>query len=217
MEEWTRWHERHKEKIELVAGIDCWIWTAGTTTKSRGAYYGRVKFDKGGGSYSEYAHRSSFFSFNGYMPGSDRHVCHRCGVGLCVRPSHLYDGTPQTNGLDKGVMRTGRGKLLDDDVLEIRQMYKDGVPLLEIADSFSIAFGTVYPIVMGRSYAHAPFPEGHATAIRMRSPLTDDELLGIRSRLRQGVSQRLIGIEFSVAQSIISRINTGKKHSSRCH
>ena len=37
---WTEWHDQHANKIELIAGIDCWIWSGGRG----GRGYGRVKY-----------------------------------------------------------------------------------------------------------------------------------------------------------------------------
>ena len=212
MEEWTSWHERHKDKIEIIAGVDCWIWTAARTG---GKKHGRVRYGKSGERYSEYAHRAAFMEFNGYMPPKGQMVCHKCGVGLCVRPSHLYNGNAETNGFDMSVMGTGAGKLTYNDAYEIRVKYKNGSKIQDIADEYGLAFGSVYPIVAGKSYRHAPFPENYSYGDRLRKPLTEGEVLDIRQMLLNGCTQREIAGKHNVARSIISRINTGDRHKNK--
>lgn len=210
MIEWTDWHERHKEKILLVPGLDCWIWTAGRTAQKD---HGRVRFtDESGNKYSEYAHRAAYISFAG-KPADGSFICHKCGVGLCVRPSHLYAGTAATNGKDTADMgRTGKGKLTYQQAYEIRCAYQNGEKLQDIADRYGVAFGTVYPIVMGKAYKHAPFPQNYIHGQRFRRPLRPDELKDIREMLSSGISQAKIAKKHNIAQSIISRINTGDRH-----
>jgi hypothetical protein len=211
MNEWTDWHELRSNMIELVAGVDCWIWTAGTTATAQGASHGRVRYL----GKSEYAHRAAFHSFNGYMPSSGRMVCHRCGVGLCVRPGHLYDGDAGSNGKDTSIMGTGTAILSFQDAYDIRVMYMNGSRLAEIAEKYNIAFGSVYPIVIGKSYRHAPMPKGLVTGRRARQPLSSAEVSDIREMLANGVPQSKISKKHNVAQSIISRINTGVRHKAK--
>lgn len=209
MKEWTNWHEAHKDKILIAPGIECWIWTAG---RSFDKFYGRVRIKCSAGTrYSEYAHRAAYTEYFGEIAKSGV-ICHKCGVGLCVRPSHLYDGTPQTNGKDTADMLRTKGKLTYRQVFEIRRAYQNGERLQSIADRYKIAFGTVYPIVNGKSYKHAPFPENYTTGKRFRKPLEQEELQDIRKMLSEGFPQAKIAKKHKIAQSIVSRINTGSRH-----
>jgi hypothetical protein len=210
MTEWTDWHEHHKTKILLVPGIDCWIWVAGRTAQKS---HGRVRFtNENGDRYSEYAHRAAYISFFG-KPSEGTFICHKCGVGLCVRPSHLYAGTAATNGKDTADMRMGKkAKLTYQQAYEIRCSYQSGEKLQNIADQYGVAFGTVYPIVMGKSYRHAPFPQNYSFGNRARKPLTQEDVADIRHMLSKGISQAKISQKHNVAQSIVSRINTGNRH-----
>lgn len=212
MSEWTEWHERHCDKIELIPGIDCWIWVAGTTAKARASTHGRVRFERPNGEkYSEYAHRAAYISAFG-VPPEGKLLCHRCGVGLCVRPSHMYLGTPAENGKDMADMGTGTAALTYDKAYDVRLRYQRGDSLQSIADRYGIAFGTVYPIVMGKSYKHVPFPPNYRFGERFRKPLTQDEVSDIRSMLSNGWTQGQIAKKHNVAANTISRIKTGVRH-----
>lgn len=212
MSEWTEWHEKHQDKIELIPGIDCWIWSAGTVAESRGRSHGRVRFQMPcGEKYSEYAHRAAYISAFG-VPHKGRFVCHRCGVGLCVRPSHMYVGTAADNGKDMADMGAGTASLTYDQAFDVRLRYQRGEALQNIADRYRIAFGTVYPIVMGKSYKHVPFPPNYRFGERFRKPLTQDDVADIRLMLSNGWTQRQIATKHNVAASIISRIKTGARH-----
>lgn len=212
MNEWTPWHEHHAEKIELIAGVDCWVWIAGANSSKT---HGRVRFtDRFGKRYSEYSHRAAFISAFGKI-NDDAIICHKCGVGLCVRPSHLYEGSHSTNSKDMADMGTGRSMLSYNEALDVRQRYANGEGLQEIADHYGLAFGSVYPIVMGKVYKHAPFPKNYTYGNRSRKPLTSEEITGIRQMLADGKSQYVIAEKHNVAQSIVSRIKTGVKHAGR--
>ena len=82
---------------KVVRTDDCWIWTACTI----GDGYG--KFSANGIQYS--AHRYSYEIAFGTIPDG-LWVCHKCDVPSCVRPDHLFLGTPKENALD--CVRKGR-------------------------------------------------------------------------------------------------------------
>jgi hypothetical protein len=80
----------------------CWLWTG---TKNN-AGYGQAHWS----GRHVLAHRASWEMHNGPAPAG-MHICHRCDVRLCVRPDHLFLGTPDDNVQDmiaKGRMSTGR-------------------------------------------------------------------------------------------------------------
>lgn len=60
------------------------------------------------------AHRASWVDANGPIPDG-MFVCHHCDNPKCVRPSHLFLGTPHDNALDKVVKgRQSRGRAHGD-------------------------------------------------------------------------------------------------------
>lgn len=95
----------------------------------------------------------------------DLHVCHRCDVRNCCRPSHLFLGTNEENVEDKvrkGRQARNRGerhgmvKLTADKVLAIRARVAAGERQRAVADEYGVDKTTISLIVCGKSWAHLP-------------------------------------------------------------
>lgn len=85
---WTRFWEK------VVKSGDCWEWTAAKNAAGYGRYW------------NELAHRVSYkFYYKTVEDGML--VCHKCDNPSCVKPTHLFVGTPQDNMNDK--VSKGRG------------------------------------------------------------------------------------------------------------
>ena len=87
----------------------CWLWTGVRSGRGYGLFCpdGTYKGRKANGSMM--AHRYAYQQAYGLIPEGQL-VCHHCDVKLCVRPTHLFLGTPKHNTLDmmkKGRYRTG--------------------------------------------------------------------------------------------------------------
>lgn len=78
---------------------ECWVWTGAALP----AGYGRWK----GAHRLVYAHRFSWELANGPIPDGML-VCHRCDNPPCVRPDHLFLGTPTDNIRDMNAKGRGR-------------------------------------------------------------------------------------------------------------
>lgn len=84
---------------KIVKG-DCWLWTGSTNNKG----YGEIHLD----GKTHLAHRVMYASSHGIklVPGMELCVLHRCDNRRCIRPNHLFLGTPQENTDD--MMKKGR-------------------------------------------------------------------------------------------------------------
>jgi hypothetical protein len=93
---------RRKDPVEnwwskVTVGEGCWLWAAATDRDG----YGRFAVGLGGKQQRHVrAHRFAYEAFVGPVPDG-MVVCHRCDTPSCVRPKHLFLGTPLDNNDDK--------------------------------------------------------------------------------------------------------------------
>ena len=81
----------------------CRLWIGRLKQTRAGVEYGELKV---GGRYRR-AHRVAYEVAKGVIPAGAL-VCHRCDVGICIEPDHLYAGTARTNFDD--MVKRGRYK-----------------------------------------------------------------------------------------------------------
>lgn len=206
MIEWTDWHEYHAGKIELIAGIDCWIWTG----CAHPGGHGRVSSRSG----HNYAHRAAYEAYTGSID-PDLMVRHLCGCAGCVRPSHLALGTAAENSKDMCEMQTSLSSLTVGQVRAIRRAYDRGERLADIADSFGIAFGSVYPIVCYKSHIHVDPEKAGKHRRRVTKFVTDEQIIEARRLIASGARNADIARRLGIAESAVSNIRTGKRYADR--
>lgn len=145
--------DRFWAKVSKFGG-GCWNWTAAT----RSTGYGCMKVN--GRLIS--AHRLSFVLHFGEVP-EGQIVCHRCDNRLCVRPDHLFAGTPHANVADMDAKgrrmqprgeKSGSAKLTEADIVQFFALRKSGHSNRRIAAMFGVDSSTVNCVFTGRSWRH---------------------------------------------------------------
>lgn len=140
---------------QVVTGDGCWEWSGLESTAGYGKIYwlGRTT----------HAHRVSWMITHGDIPDG-MFVCHTCDNRLCVRPSHLFLGTPADNMNDmakKGRASKGAShplaKLTDEDVRNIRSQYVFGSRdsgLRALAKKYGVSMHNIHMIVKREIWQH---------------------------------------------------------------
>jgi len=135
-------------KLEVSTGCHVWknyLYPVG---------YGQVKFQ--GKDYL--VHRLVYEFTHGPIPDG-MYICHKCDRRACMNPDHLFIGTQKDNiqdMLSKG--RESRGeerwnvKLTEGQVIEIRELLKEGNTQRKIAKEFGVSQMAVSHINTGLSW-----------------------------------------------------------------
>jgi hypothetical protein len=137
---------------------NCWIWT-----KRKNNYgYGQLLVREWRAPKSLWtSNRVSWVLHNKSNIPDGSYICHKCDNPSCVRPEHLFLGTPQDNSDDmyrKGRAaigeKSGRSKLKSDEVLEILRLFQLGVRQNVLANKFKVHPMQINCIVHRRSWKH---------------------------------------------------------------
>jgi hypothetical protein len=111
--------------------VGCWPWQGALDKDGYGIF-----------TYARKSYRAPIISLklDGRPVQAGQYACHTCDNPPCVRPDHLYPGTPKQNSSDavaRNRARPGKkAKLTENDVLAIRDM--DGSNS-QIASKFSVS------------------------------------------------------------------------------
>lgn len=153
---WDEVRARFESRIDKSNG--CWEWTGGKDPDGYGLLKIRVPRT------TVKAHRASWILANGEIPPGFS-VCHHCDNRACVRPDHLFLGTPADNSED--MVRKGRwngggigekqhmAKLTGDSVLAARKEYAHGgVSYKTLGVKYGVGAMTMYEAITRRSWKH---------------------------------------------------------------
>lgn len=135
-------------------GDSCWSWMMSKTKRGYGVFYFNGRRTT--------AHRFAYASSRGPIP-ENMCVCHTCDNPGCVNPDHLYLGTHNDNMRDKAerkrvvsnplkAERHWNAKLKNQDVIEIRNLWKQGWKQKDIGNKFGITARYVCEIVGRRCW-----------------------------------------------------------------
>lgn len=122
---------------------ECKIWTGPKFHDGYGQCYKWYK-----GKLIVRAHVWAWAKKNKRLPPKGMEVAHLCHVRSCYEPDHLELQTHQENLTSRQC-----GKLLEEEVLEIRKIYKEGAFTQEqLAKKFGVDRATVSYIVNRKSW-----------------------------------------------------------------
>ena len=143
--------DRFWGRVKKTSG--CWIWT-GTINDSGYGVLGRGGRDAG----NVRAHVLSWTLTNGEIPDGIQ-VCHHCDNPPCVRPDHLFLGTPKQNANDRDAknrvqhgMKHYARKVNPAIIRKIFLMRGDGLLQREIAEMLGMSRSGISAICVGRNW-----------------------------------------------------------------
>jgi hypothetical protein len=143
----------------------CWLWNASKSTCGYGKFTARRL-----GHHCTGAHRFAWEISFGEIP-EGLLVLHCCDTPACVRPDHLFLGTPADNMLDKVQKgrqskgpqhaashastkgeRNGNSRLTWEIVRQIRAEYTPGMGYKNVANRYNVSPGMIAFIIRGESW-----------------------------------------------------------------
>jgi hypothetical protein len=131
---------------KVQKGDGCWLWTGAKNPSG----YGQFSYN----GLPMLAHRVSL-NLSGTPVGRHDFACHKCDVRACVRPDHLYVGTPRSNSID--MVTRGRGanqKIPITMVNVVRRLRAEGVAVNVIARAFEVHHAAITQLLSGETWAH---------------------------------------------------------------
>jgi len=159
----TNWNikfeKRFWSKVQLPQDLknDCWIWIAGKGRDGYGRFYVKNTTIK---DHRVRANRLSYEYYYG-IPPNNMEVCHKCDNPACVNPNHLFLGSKRDNQLDKIAKNrqargtiNGRSKLTEFDIINIRQLYKQGTTCQMLANMYNMGWTTINNIIKRNIWTH---------------------------------------------------------------
>lgn len=142
-------------RYDLIRDVNgCWLFTGGSKNNFHGSlYYNGEPWQ---------AHRLSYRLVCGPIADGLK-VLHKCDVGMCVNPFHLFLGTQQDNIADmeaKGRANrsqqgsnNGRALLTEDQVIEIKYRLCH-LTTTELCERYNVNRRVILKILNGQTWRH---------------------------------------------------------------
>lgn len=147
--------ERHLGYRLEIDSNNCWLFTGG----SKNSFHGSLWID----GKSIQVHRYAWELTQGEIP-KGLFVLHKCDVGMCVNPLHLFLGNQQDNIADMDAKgranraqpgsKNGRARLTAEDVIEIRKRAESGVAPIVIFRDYDVGLTTINKIIRRELWKH---------------------------------------------------------------
>lgn len=144
---------RFWSEVDKRGPNDCWEWTGYRNRQGYGQFYSCT--------HTPYlTNRVAYVVTNG---DTGLLVLHTCNNPPCCNPAHLYVGTDKDNrhkcvtedrAFDTRGENSGRAKLTESEVCEIRALYAGGWVQRKIAEKYGISQSQVSHICTGANWKH---------------------------------------------------------------
>lgn len=213
------------ERVLKHPGRGCWEWQGPLNNKGYGMMYVR-EFGR-----RSTSHRASYEFHFGPIPNG-LWVLHKCDNPKCLRPSHLFLGTPKDNFhdmLEKGRLnRTTqpRGEencnatITTERVVGLRRDYVAGLPLEHLIATYGVTENSIHDYTSGRSWKHLLGVDGSPTLDQLKAEcakrrrnncrLTQTDIPVIRSRIAAKENCAVIAQDYGVSRMTIWDIKAGR-------
>ena len=137
----------------------CLIWLGA------GNQYGIIREKK----KNKLVHRFVYEQMIGPIPAG-KEVCHRCDIGVCVNPNHLFLGNHQENMRDMAKKGRARGKIMRGldhpntklsirDYVEIMKLRAENMNLQSIGKRFNVHRKTIAKAIIDNHAWAASWPK----------------------------------------------------------
>jgi len=125
----------------------CRLWEGSVVIPKKGkrVVYGSIRLN---GKMVK-THRVAYQAAYGPIPDG-AHVLHRCDVGLCCNPEHLFLGDNKANITDKVAKDRGRKTITLAKAKELHRMRTLGMSHREIGETIGVNQSTVSRILAGK-------------------------------------------------------------------
>lgn len=158
------------------------------------------------------AHRFAWEIERGPIP-EGLYVLHHCDTRDCSKITHLFLGTHADNMRDmiaKGRDNFGIGaKLTDEQVIEIKELLRNGSTITELSHKFGVGKTTIGSIRIGSSYKHLVPRYGSLEKIK-GAKLIPEDVRTIRKLLNRFTPIDRITKKFEISRDTVFRIQNGR-------
>ena len=129
--------QRFWPKVDKSNPDGCWLWTGATNRQGYG-HLGPTT----DAPFTVLAHRLSYIMHQGPIPDG-MFGCHRCDNKLCVRPDHIFLGTPKDNTQD--MVRKGRQRFIANLPLSTPRLTRQEISDIKIL-SLILRYDQIVPL-----------------------------------------------------------------------